>query len=782
MKKDSLPRVARGLVPLVRPWCWRVVSLTCFVGLLAPATSALASPQDVATLIARLQADIIAKQSTSSASSDLTKQGTDGCWSDINYADRTRATWDPSKHVGRLLGMAVAYHKPGHAAYQSAAMRSAVMKGIDCWHLKNPRSDNWWWNDLGKQLRLGPMGIVMDKELDTSHRSFIVAELPTVPSRTGQNLVWAAEGVIYRGCLEKNETRIKTGLAGIKSTIVVTTGEGIQRDWSFHQHGPQLYNAGYGKSFVRDTAHWARHTRGISFAFTSKQISLLSSLLLDGDRWMVRGAFFDSSADGRELSRPGRTSGGLISPCTDLALVDKVRAKELTTFADHLRVKKGHLVSGNRHFWRSDFMVHQRPSYYVSVKMCSSRTTGTEMMNQENLLGYWLPFGLTYIVRRGDEYKDIFPSWDWTLLPGVTAVDSGGKLTTTYQSQGPSFVGGVSDGRFGVAAMTLDKAHLQAKKGWFFFDDEMVALGAGISSSDTHRIRTGISQTLLKGNVTVNGAVIARGNHMLLATRWVYHDGVGYVFPSQYTVHMVNEGRKGSWKRINATGSATVVSRDVFTLWMDHGRNPQGKSYQYIVVPKAKATDVGTYASHIPVRVIVNNANQQGVYHAGLRLWEVAFYHSGQVTLQAGLSLQVNAPCLVIFDEAKTSPRMTVADPRGKLTSVTLTLRRKGEADEVLHVALPSGDKAGKSVTVTARPRPIPPTPDQGGVVTDGAPWFDGTVSSDGAVSADGAKSGEAPEGGCACKVGSRSDGRVPVAPWWLVFLFLVAFRRHGER
>ena len=53
--------------------------------------------------------------------------------------------------------------------------------------------------------------------------------------------------------------------------------------------------------------------------------------------------------------------------------------------------------------------------------MCSERTVGIETnVNSENKLGYWLPYGLTYIYRHGYEYDGIFPVWDWAILPGVT--------------------------------------------------------------------------------------------------------------------------------------------------------------------------------------------------------------------------------------------------------------------------------------------------------------------------------------------------------------------------
>jgi hypothetical protein len=119
-------------------------------------------------------------------------------------------------------------------------------------------------------------------------------------------------------------------------------------------------------------------------------------------------------------------------------------------------------------------------------------------VNTENLYGYYLPFGLTYIYRRGDEYKDIFPVWDWARLPGVTsphhAFSSSGR-----SSQQTSFVGGVSDGTYGVSTMDLDVKDTQAKKSWFWFDREWIALGTGIQSTNEHPIVTGINQTLLKG-------------------------------------------------------------------------------------------------------------------------------------------------------------------------------------------------------------------------------------------------------------------------------------------
>jgi len=756
----------------------RTCTVSIVLALLLVPVRVPAAPQDIATLISRFRADTLGSTATSSAASYLSSQQSDGCWSDVSYTDTSRTGWAPNTHLSRMLSMAVAYHTPGHASHQSSSMLAGVMKGIDCWVAKAPKSDNWWWNDIGKQLKLGPIGLVMDAELDTSHRAAIVAQLPTTPSMTGQNRVWISQGVVQRGCLEKSETRINTGIAGIKGTIVVGTGEGIQPDWSFHQHGAQLYNAGYGQGFIRDASYWANRTRGTVFAFTAAQVDTLTSLLLDGDRWMVRGQMFDYSADGRELSRKGQSSSGLAGPCDDLASINSARSAELTALRDHIQ-GKGAPVSGNRHFWRSDFMAHQRPAFYASVKMCSVRTVGTECVNDENILGYWLPFGLTYIARRGDEYKDIFPVWDWTLLPGVTApawTDRPNK-----QTQSVDYAGGASNGAIGVAAMALDKASTTARKAWFLFEDELVALGAGITSTHAKPVRTALNQCLLGGAVTADGAVLAKGKHALASAHWVHHDGLGYVLPEKGPLQLENDARSGSWKAINLTGSSATVTLDVFTLWLEHGAQPKDQAYRYIVVPKASAAEVAAYAASPPVEVLVNTTARQAVRHAALGTSGVAFHQAGSVTLHAGLTAAADQPCVVIVDESGAAPEVTVADPTAKLVAVKITLSRPGEPDETLAFTLPAGESAGRSATQKGKPAPVP---DQGaGPSPDGATRAD---ASDGpAVDAGPLEAGgEHPDtlaGGCGCELGGAARGEGRLASLFLLPLLLLIRPAQGR-
>ena len=92
---------------------------------------------------------------------------------------------------------------------------------------------------------------------------------------------------------------IKEAVAAIASTIPISADEGIQRDFSFYQHGVQLYSGGYGSGYASDAASVAANLRGTSHGFTAGQLEILGTYLLQGERWMIRGATFDHSARGR---------------------------------------------------------------------------------------------------------------------------------------------------------------------------------------------------------------------------------------------------------------------------------------------------------------------------------------------------------------------------------------------------------------------------------------------------------------------------------------------------
>jgi chondroitin AC lyase len=657
---------------------------------------------DIDTLVSRLKTQYLSSIGTGSAASYLSSQSTDGSWSTIDYASTSITVWPPNNHVSRIKTMAAAYNTGSHALYHSDSLLQGIVRGLAYWYARAPKSDNWWYNDIGKQLELQPIGILMASYVPQNLLDSIINTMQTAPSMTGENRVWISGNVVVRGCLEKNVNRVTTGLSGIEETIVITQSEGVQCDYSFYQHGAMLYNSGYGLGFINDNTNWAYLTRGTGFAFSSAQVGILSDLMLAGDQWMVRGPMMDFSVGGREISRSGAGTHALslTGSLDKLAVIDPAKSAAYLAMKDHINGKRAPGITGNRQFWRGDFMTHVRPTYYASVKMLSGRTLGSECINSENLKGYWLCMGVNFCARRGDEYKDIFPVWDWTKIPGVTNPSVVPAFSGSTKHASP-FVGSVSDGEHGAAAMVLNRDSTKAKKSWFFFDDEYAALGCGISSTSSNPVSTTINQCLQTGDAVSNGTVV-KDSQTVSNVSWVWHDSVGYLFTPAATVKISARSQSGTWQSINTSQASTVINKNVFTLWIDHAIKPAAASYAYVVVPAITQAAIVSYAAKPPLTVVSNGDSTQAVYHSQLKVGEMIFYAAGSVTLRQGLSINVDKPCMALIDESKDSVIVAAGYPDStvKSLSMTMTMKRAFGSDTTIQASifLPTGQYCGSSV------------------------------------------------------------------------------------
>ena len=624
---------------------------------------------------------------------------------DIDYA-ATDNTWPAMRHLDRLLVMAYGYRKDTCHLYGNAALQAAIAKGIGYWYQANPKCKNWFKNDIAKQFYLGPFGLLMQGSIDAGLLAKIVGDLTDVPSMTGANKTALSTSVLYRGVIENSASRVASGVAGVQGEIGVTSGDGIQRDNSFQQHGGILYNGNYGFGFLRDVLWVAAMVAGTQYACSASQIALLRANLLDGTRWMIRRGLLDYSARGREVgATPGMLlrAGDFLPILDHLIVVDPANQASYRDAREAIEESAPQPVSGHRHFWSSDYTAHQRPSYLSSVKMCSKRTIGMERnVNTENLMGYWLPYGLTYTYRRGDEFQYVFPVWDWARLPGVTAPHveiSWADNPTTYTSQSTSFVGGVSDSTYGVTAMDFSVQSTTAKKAWFWFDQEWVALGAGITSTHAKPVYTSVNQVIQKGYVVADGAPFSGSAKALANPKWVLHDSVGYVFPANASVQIQAAPQSGNLKRIFGLGKDTLYKENVFSLWFDHGTSPKGATYQYIVVPGTDQAHLEAYARDIPVTVLSNKSSVQAVAHKTLGLVGLVFHQAGTFVVDDLLAVTVDIPCIVLLD--RTKGVVTVSDPNAVATKVAVAIRSNGTT-RTQTMNLPSGDNAGGSVKLYA--------------------------------------------------------------------------------
>jgi chondroitin AC lyase len=499
---------------------------------------------------------------------------------------------------------------------------------------------------------------------------------------------------------------VTTALASIAAEVrVFPHEEGIQPDMSFHQHGKLLYNGGYGKGFAADLARLIYITSGTRFAMPKRVVDLFADFMLDGSRWMVRGRTFDAGTIGREIARVGHCAAQYRSGLSLLVGVAHLRQAEVRATLEVDAGQGKSLVAGNRMFWSSDFMAHHRDEFYFSVRMPSNRILKADGAHcgGEGRVCHHMADGVTHIMRDGDEYRDLYPVWNWRQIPGATIAQSTAEFdaNTLVRRGETAFSGGASDGTHGCAAVDFSRDDLRARKAWFFFQHGMVALGAGISATSSDAIRTTINQCHWRGAAHLDGrpAALPAGEYPLTPGAAFTHDGFAYRVISGDGVLRLG-AQSGAWSDVGV-GSAERQTLPVLNATIDHGVKPDHAAYAYTVFSGAAAAGAAAHAASIIV--ISNTPRLQAVWHAGERRGHAVFYEPGEVSFPDGQRIASDRRCVLLYHPKPTGEvALTVAQPEQLAGVVTLTCA--GRSTTTLGVTLPLREYAGSSQTLTWRP------------------------------------------------------------------------------
>lgn len=636
----------------------------------------------------------------------------DGTWGDIEYDSDRWALWPPHQHLLRLEAIAHALRHPGHPLHENPDARAALERALVWWLTHAPVSPNWWHNEIGVPNSLAVIAAHLHPELSDERRERFIAIMDRTGEElrrgasglhTGQNLIWRAKANLFKAALKRDEALLQVARDAVAGEVYVAEAEGIQPDGSFHQHGPQFMTHSYGRSLTAEIAQLALLFDGTPLAFDDGTRRALALHVLGGQQWTTFRNAVDFTATGRELARPGaaRSTTPLQHALSYLACLDDPRQAEYEAYARRLRThdEDGAPV-GNRHFWRSDAMVHRRPGWYLSVKYHSTRTARIESGNNENVKGWHLTDGATPIHTHGNEYADLFPLWDWKRVPGITAIQDDAFPLANWGRMGTApLAGGVSDGEVGAAAYAHDRDGLLARKAWFFTPEGMLALGAGIAADAPEAVVTTLNQcqsphppSVIRDAGAGDGEAVSipDGAHQLEAVSLVVHDGVAYRFPEAATVHVARERRTGSWSDINTDRKEEAFSDTVFTLSLDHGVRPDGAGYAYWVLP-CPGVDAPSDAPALPVAtILVNTADCQVVEFAGGTL--AAVLYDPSAAAEAGFTrIRADQPCILLLRGGML--HATALGGEGG----TLTV----EVDGARHVlTLPTGTETGRTVPI----------------------------------------------------------------------------------
>jgi hypothetical protein len=355
----------------------------------------------------------------------------------------------------------------------------------------------------------------------------------------------------------------------------------------------------------------------------------------------------------------------------------------------------------------------------TTLRMLSSRTLRPETAAGGNTKGFFAGDGMTLFVQDGDEWgargeQSLVPALDWQRLPGTTVQHNGvipyyDMFQTATNSVGTSnLVGSASDGKYGVAMMDYRRGGvtLTAKKSWFFFDNEVVALGADIDDAGAASpVFTSLNQALLDGPVTVADAAggqrtLSLGDSASLnGVGWIQHDDLGYV--------ILDASNRTTVQAKQQSGGGSSVP--VFSAWVDHGSRPLNKTYAYAVVPGLSPDETAAYAANSPIQVLANTPTVQAVRNAALGQTQIAFFGAGAVSINATTWVAVNQPALLIVREVGEDLEITASDPKQAATTLTIDVNRR---------VIGSGAKWQPTSQVTRITLPLPASPNLGSSVT----------------------------------------------------------------
>jgi chondroitin AC lyase len=708
-----------------------------------------------------------------------------GLYADIVYTKTGGKPEYRMNHFRRLLILGLAYrNKPDGYSQTSTAIKTALIKGLTAWVNFFSTSlngtafqDSVIWapgfypNSYGAVVLLVPDLIKANTTLWAKSIAYLTqyyhidntfaanAQAPYRARLMGYvlsgNTTAAAE-------LTENFIRVELGYSSRQNDVwSVPSGkakqdlvEGFHPDYSFQQHsggGRTNYWGHYGEGFVGNMPALLRLTSGTAYTLKSA-IPFLSDAIVNGLQWN----YYSYSC--RDLQSTGRwyenyyTLQGVQDTCDQLAAI--AGTEGFPAYKTALLEVSGRIKStpttlrGDRMFYRADYHVHRGNGWGTSVRMSSKRTVACESGDGDGINNHYTGSGALYLVQTGSEYKKgvvsgdtahpTSPYWNWRRLPGIT-VEQYPKTTTLPEhlwgndsNGGKTFAGGASDGTYGVVgyqhylADTTGSQPVTAYKAAFFFDNEYVMAGAGITQANgSYSVVTTINQTKLVTNTGGSAISYYAGGVQtdlpLTASAplttfpsggaWVLSGNTGYVFPVS--------GSTYSFQQFYTSASVPPVDTGLFWLGIDHGKNPTNKTYFCIVRPNSNETDLANYVANPDIVMAANTKDAQGVFGPN-QVFQAIYYIKGGISGTSWLrTVEVDQPCALILRPdsvtAATKLLLTVSNPQCESVAIpTVSVKIKttynitgsvnnGDGTYTLtqSVALPydPGDK-GKSITI----------------------------------------------------------------------------------
>lgn len=593
-----------------------------------------------------------------------------GSWKDINYSGNEMAGWEPQTHLNRILKLSLAWSDGSSEFYHQDKILKVIESAINFWFKNKFQSSNWWHNEIGVPQTMRDIVLLMRKGLkdDSLNQALsIMAQYKIYGS--GANLIWSADIAFHYGLLTEDYNLMNEAMSLIQDEVKISQdNEGIQPDYSFHQHGPRLQIYHYGKSFLKNNIKLAWEVRDTQWKYSDSKLDILKNFLLQGWQWMARGENTVPETLDRAASRENSLREARLPDIASyFSEVLPGSAKEFQQFEQNQNIDTFSLT-GFKYYPYSDIAIYHQRNFSFFLKTISERTCFSESINNENLKGLKLNSGDTYFIKSGSEYYNSLPLWNWEMIPGTSGFDDAGKMKK------PKFSGSVGDNSSGITAMKYrqtkerDSANgIDLKKSWAVNQNIVVSLISPSKMSKIKTFYTTMNQSFLRGDVYVNDPFrpLKEGSRFLKNVKWIYHDGFVYIpIHSSNRIYLHNDFSRGRWFDINHSGSRESIEEKMFLLAIYSKTNRSGG---YIVASCHSPTEADRIFKKQSWEIIQNTNTIQSIEFSDGTLMSAHYKSNVQQDINQ-VPYTVSVPCLVL----KNGSNFYVSDPSHQGLELTI--------------------------------------------------------------------------------------------------------------
>ncbi|GHH97859.1 polysaccharide lyase family 8 super-sandwich domain-containing protein [Neobacillus kokaensis] len=649
-------------------------------------------------------------------------------WINYSSTDDSAAIRDSYRNI---TTMAKAFANKYSTLYRNPKLLKDISDALE-WLYNNRYNEsikqysNWWHWEIGVPNELNSIMILLYDYLDqeTIQRYLKAVDHfqpdPTKSGATtpenyrealGANRIDVSKVVGIRGVIVKDANKIAAARDALSQTFEnVTEGDGFYEDGSFVQHENIAYNGSYGIVLIEGLTDMLTLLSDSTWKVTDPKVKNVYNWIEDAyEPFMYKGALMDmvrGRAISRDFLQDHRAGQTILKSVIRMAqfapqpYADKYKSMakywlQEDTYLDYFQnannftditlakqlledskvTPRGDL-DFHKTFAAMDRVVHRKPGYAFGISMYSNRIQNYEDMNNENRKGWYTGEGMTYLYNADlAQYSDNFwPTVDPYRMPGTTVdtmkrADGSGEHTSKE-----SWVGGSTLNNIGTAGMSYKawNSSLSAKKSWFMFDNEIVALGAGITSIEARNIETIVENRKIRNDgsneLIINGKKpeLKSGIPLSVEAKWAYLEGnvagsdIGYYFPEGKSLEVKKEERTGAWKDINYGGPTELIKRSYATLWFDHGIKPENDTYSYVLLPGSNMAQTEQYADNPEIKILRNDSAVQAVQDVKQNIIGANFWNDEK---QSVGPLTVYQKASITMQEIDGILHMAVSDP-----------------------------------------------------------------------------------------------------------------------